>query len=300
MPEKNAYVLYWRLNIDYGDGNSISVDKLRAQGYEIDSKKMKTTDLLKLLRRQDRGLLRYEKCSNAELEKITTARKVASIQANVNFEKPEKWSKLQRELTIQALTEEDEKLCFDKFLDLPPELRTRVYHFYSAEFPHALTLPTKPPLARTCHQLRQEVLPVFYSTHEFKICLARTQSNGVVFRPMDDTYFWLSQLSSADVSNINELQVYVSDRLLNRKSVARTGLAGSIKIELSSDNDRPSCIVQRTSVFNADPSWNNERRERVRIHLQEQLLAIGLSGQRRRFDVQDIWNLRKAISAAYD
>ncbi|EME44805.1 hypothetical protein DOTSEDRAFT_35165 [Dothistroma septosporum NZE10] len=65
---------------------------------------------------------------------------------------------------VKALEAADDNIVFSKLVDLPAELRCRVYYFYVAAFPAKLYSPAQPPLALTCKLLRSEVLPVFYDT----------------------------------------------------------------------------------------------------------------------------------------
>ncbi|OQO05303.1 hypothetical protein B0A48_09071 [Cryoendolithus antarcticus] len=59
---------------------------------------------------------------------------------------------------------------FNRLRDLPSELHSMIYDLYCSGIPEQeLYAPTQPPLARACGQLRQEVLPVFYSRCTFRI-----------------------------------------------------------------------------------------------------------------------------------
>nr|OQO22501.1 hypothetical protein B0A51_08678 [Rachicladosporium sp. CCFEE 5018] len=59
---------------------------------------------------------------------------------------------------------------FNRLRDLPSELHSMIYDLYCSGFPEQeLHAPTQPPLARVCRQLRQAVLPAFYSQCALRI-----------------------------------------------------------------------------------------------------------------------------------
>nr|OQO23173.1 hypothetical protein B0A51_07329 [Rachicladosporium sp. CCFEE 5018]OQO30991.1 hypothetical protein B0A51_01230 [Rachicladosporium sp. CCFEE 5018] len=75
-----------------------------------------------------------------------------------------------KRVLIRRLHATDDSAVFNRLRDLPSELRSIIYDLYCSGFPEQeLHAPTQPPLARVCRQLRQEVLPVFYSQCTFRI-----------------------------------------------------------------------------------------------------------------------------------
>jgi hypothetical protein len=76
-----------------------------------------------------------------------------------------------KERLVELLLRADLERTFTKFLDLPPELVTRICEFYVSDFDReeALWMPAQPPLARTSTFLRKTVLPIFYSQCKFAI-----------------------------------------------------------------------------------------------------------------------------------
>ncbi|EGP82891.1 uncharacterized protein MYCGRDRAFT_97004 [Zymoseptoria tritici IPO323] len=63
---------------------------------------------------------------------------------------------------IQSPEEADDNITFDKFLNLPPELRERIYniHLESLELGGLVNL-SPPPITRTCQVVRHESLYAF-------------------------------------------------------------------------------------------------------------------------------------------
>jgi hypothetical protein len=70
---------------------------------------------------------------------------------------------------VQLLESADRARTFNRFLDLPPELRNMIYRYVTAspDPQMALVRPEVPAICQAFHQLRAESLPVFYSTNLF-------------------------------------------------------------------------------------------------------------------------------------
>ena len=69
---------------------------------------------------------------------------------------------------MEILEEADENTGFERLLDLPPELRVLIYGLHFDSMPE-LREPVQPPLSKVSRLLRQESLPIFYSTCTFKL-----------------------------------------------------------------------------------------------------------------------------------
>ena len=148
---------YWRLDSYQRVTNHILISELRRAGYAVRSAQMNKATLSLLLQQTDKRLLCYDACSSQELEGFVKAR---GLQV-----KPSK--RIEHTRLIETLEQGDAELSFDKLMDLPAELRVRIYEFYVCEFPESLFKPTQPPLARVSKQIRQELLPIFYNNHIF-------------------------------------------------------------------------------------------------------------------------------------
>ena len=295
VDEKSSYDRYWRVSEGYGSVAAMRA-KLGVRGYILEPQIPDKTNLIRLLQRQDRGLMCYNRCSDTELKSFATARKVPCyLESN----KSAQMSKLLRALTIQTLTEADDNLQFEKFLDLPPELRKRIYEYYDEEFSDALYHPTKPPLARTCRQIRQELLPVFYSTHEFKMELVRRRADVSTFRFSDETSMWLAQLSSNDAMNIKRLSIYVSDRFHPKIVSSPIRLCGCIQLWLETRNGAGKCCICSNDEHSFDEQWNTAMEKRLKQEVVTGFREnMGEKGSRK-FTLPVIYNIRKWVNAAY-
>lgn len=153
---------------------------------------------------QDRGLLNYERCTIAELETFIKARRL-NLPGEETYHVPDPTrvfelrdtrdrphrsqeraqrleatrAKAQKAAYIAALHRADDAVVFDKFEELPAELRTTVYKMYHNDLsalgkgsPKTLPeLPYQPPLTLISRKFREEVLPSFYEDSTFVLRL---------------------------------------------------------------------------------------------------------------------------------
>lgn len=122
--------------------------------------------------RAQRRLRCYDGDTKDMLRTFCRQRKLSNRLQGVN--KPE---------LIQALERADEVATFDRFLDLPPELRVLVYKFHYNDFElrasctnkisshNELTYPSPPAIAQVCSLIRRESLPCFYQAATFVFIL---------------------------------------------------------------------------------------------------------------------------------
>ena len=143
---------YWKL----GEPRNLELnarrlrERLKPSAYYFHSSAAKPR-LLQLYSRRERGLLSYEAYKIAELRVFCRQR---NVQLARNMKKVE---------IVSVLEREDENATFDRFLDLPAELRNHVYslHFGTLEI-KSPSIP--PPITSVSRQLRQESLALFFST----------------------------------------------------------------------------------------------------------------------------------------
>lgn len=141
---------YWRLDDFNGIPNRELVRRLRAQGYKPNYDPVKR-DLVQLLQRGPRGLICYQKWSIEELRDICRNRGIRPLMTKNQL------------LFARYLMARDSDIVFGKLLDLPVELRNKIYEYHLNGFADFLDSPTQPPISRVNRQIRSEVLPMFYS-----------------------------------------------------------------------------------------------------------------------------------------
>ena len=199
-----AFDRYWRL--DERHQSSVSLrDELSAFGFTSTELRIPNYRLQDLLRRVHQGLLCYQRCTEQELLKFARDRNIPQRMSKT-------WrSDTPKDILVKLLEHADEQLSFTKFLDLPPEVRVRIYELHDEDFDAVLSTPTLPPLARTCKLLQREVSPIFYKRHTFWICyvLRNQHDSGRHVRQDVDTALWLFTVSPEYVQNIRSLNVTV-------------------------------------------------------------------------------------------
>ncbi|CAK4010453.1 Hypothetical predicted protein [Lecanosticta acicola] len=125
--------------------------------------------LAQIASRFERNLINYEACDIRELRRFVTDRRLKPQRGDATDS-----ARVTREELIKRLERADETAKFEQFLDLPAELRVKVYEcageLYSEKEIVAALPP--PPIAGVCRQLRKESLPVFYGKQRVAICLS--------------------------------------------------------------------------------------------------------------------------------
>ena len=195
----SKYDFYWRLR----DRSPATKDTLRKilqrEGYDL--KKSQTwSELFTLTQRVDLGYLCYDACLLDELKKFAVDRSLMEAKKAPT----KRW-------LVNTLMHADEHRTFFAFLELPAELRKRVYELYVSAFQdQELYMPTQPPLARTCSLLRREALPVFYSGCKFQINYKdRVDDPDIIprYRLTDETIIFISSLAPGSIGDLQKLSM---------------------------------------------------------------------------------------------
>lgn len=189
---------YWRMPIFALPRASAPVrELLKAHNYPHNCLVMEFQYLLECI---SRSLPGYEKCKIAELRQFARQRRL-SIEDNSS-----------RKELAAALRYADGNPSFPHFLKLPPEVRVIFYKTYCAPFAdEPLTLPTYPPLARVNKQLRDEVLPIFYSSCTFSVNLQADSTTygqiSRVLRMQRETTLFFKSLEPCMLACIQKLDI---------------------------------------------------------------------------------------------
>ncbi len=176
-------------------------------------------DLAELVRTKVYGLLGYSKLQNAELQKFVDARGLTVAK------KPTK------KMLVKVLVDADQNRQFTRLFDLPPEMREMIAAFYLSEFNRqdGLHYPNQPPLARTCRQLRHDVLPLFFKQAKFEIEFslevdAKWPDTSIAPGPSQMTNVsaaFLSRIPRKYMRDLRKLQVRSRDNLWHDRDPAR-------------------------------------------------------------------------------
>ena len=167
---------YWKLeHYDEDHSRHWMQNRLQERDFYFKTSSVKTR-LIKLLSRSERGLLSYDKCSAVELRIFCSSR---LLRLHGKERKQQLIYLLEDEVE-----DEDEEATFEQFLELPSELRTRIYSFHFQEF-EDFKRPVPPPITEVSRQFRHETLLLFYGTCMMTIEISPSAhyygNNGVWF-----------------------------------------------------------------------------------------------------------------------
>lgn len=137
---------------------------------------------------------------------------------------------------IASLDRADESREFHGFLELPPELRQRIY-VYAFSYPDNAHYRQQPAISRTSHQIRKESLPVFYETNRFGFLVDRT--GGAYSLHQYVLEHWPVFTAPAYVAMIRHFEL----TLLGHDTRCR------VKIDLPSDDGKRGLVIQVWSLF---------------------------------------------------
>ncbi|KAK3702019.1 hypothetical protein LTR37_015133 [Vermiconidia calcicola] len=284
---------YWRLG-NYGNVHKeVLRSRLIAAGYKDVRGKMAKDDLVVKAQRLDRGWIIYQNCTDLDL---------ATFMRERGLMRPETWQPIswseRRESIIRFLCRADAELKFNRFVDLPAELRKRVYELYVEALPEVLETPTQPPLARVSRLLRQEVLPVFYSLRTFAIRLVLDESRprpGWRLDAASSTF--LHNLANGQISNIRTIELNVTRRCGHNRDYFQHPcrfVLGLDKAECRSIKEYVFTFKDDASRSTANPQ---QRIDAVLLELNEVIKNITQRGGEKRFTMEDVYALRRAVES---
>ena len=138
---------------------------------------------------------------------------------------------------MEALEQADKTLAFHRFVELPPELRVRVYEYYVAAFPARISNPTQPPVTRANRLLREECLPIFYTNARFAITMTGVGGRS---RFNEDALNFMACLTAADCSLIRKLSFELSSVFVVRVTLCQDVSGNEVNV---SERDYPSSLT---------------------------------------------------------
>lgn len=155
--------------------------------------RVKKEKAIKFHRRAECGLIAYETCTADELGSFVRSRGLDGSGTRLT----------QKSQLIPFLERADEATSFDRFMDLPPELRITVYSCHFGSFEAAT--PEPPPLLAVSRRVRQEARPIFYEQTRFIIKVEHSMGGGP--RPDRPTTKLFERLDPDNLGRINKLRV---------------------------------------------------------------------------------------------
>ncbi|KAK3722730.1 hypothetical protein LTR37_002301 [Vermiconidia calcicola] len=278
---------YWRSDTDDTLATYKQYTKAALKSeFEKEGKNIKKSitkaQLLEMKQRLDKGLVIYAACSVEELRGFHEVRGI-STSDNKCSTRPSLTTKLMAA---------DLSPIFDRLFALPAELRVRTYEYYTGSFPKRLRTPAAPPLARTCKQLKAEVLPMFYSTLTIELIFLRSNTTNNCLPDHNSTLF-LSNISPENLAAIRSVYLNICDTWPRDHGVGPERIipAGTISLEL---DDSPEVLISDTVQYRGKGRWaaKNMIEPEVRSPLQKPVDRIREVGGREKVTFRVIEALR--------
>jgi hypothetical protein len=211
---------YWKLD----SGNRLRSYRLREElrdgNYSV-LKSVNNTRLRALYIRCQRGLLSFEGMPSHEL-RLHAARRGLTVAPNATL------------TSIKAQLEQaDDDATFDRFTDLPPEIRQIIFQYYMDD-----TLARRkpksiyqPPLTMTSRMIRRETLPMFFDCWDTELSSLFTESPTLTpykFRPSATTAQFLQSTPIHHLARLksfiltfNDLKFRVAINLRNQDPIGK-------------------------------------------------------------------------------
>ncbi|KAK3673730.1 hypothetical protein LTR78_006283 [Recurvomyces mirabilis] len=142
---------------------------------------------------------------------------------------------------VALLMAADDVRSFHCFLDLPPELRNIIYGCYLDSMPSEISVPSRPPLAKTCKQVDKELTPLFLSEKVIRLPYyyagdrhRRRHTVGL----LTDKFFHSCLKNNA--SQLRSFVVEIRPRSITKHDLTAHPFACAITIERKPPGDVPS------------------------------------------------------------
>jgi hypothetical protein len=135
----------------------------------------------------EKGFLPYTKCFEEELRHFAASRGFSDTRPHESA----------KDKLIAKLERADRAITFPRFLDLPPELRERIYAFHFRWLDQLPERFHQPPICHLSRLVRIESLPLFYENAIFQLHLHRDTNNHFGRRRKANRHGHFSNTSSS-------------------------------------------------------------------------------------------------------
>ncbi|KAF7194770.1 hypothetical protein HII31_03893 [Pseudocercospora fuligena] len=242
-PDDNPKKDYWKLQKFDRSNRSLGASLLRCRFRRERYPFCNDSDfdrLKYLYCRKERGLISYDDFDVRQLIEICKTR-----QIKVPTEVWKRRGRRGKHALLRLLEDYDDGdgMLFGKLMALPSELRLKVYEFYIAWECKSLLdesqgwgdtttyseLVVSPPLTRTCHNIREEVLPLWYESTRWCIHIFRSY------------YSYMIEPDTREFFDLPILQYISKIHIASWTFVANHQTQHSCDIDFSK-NDRPAIV----------------------------------------------------------
>ena len=215
--------------------------------------------LIYLLHRAERGLLSYDKCSVAELQRFAVDRRLTGRAV-----KPSSKASL-----VKKLEHADRRLQFHSFMGLSPEIRCMIYEFHFSTFE---TVEAKPlPITQVSQLVKRESLPLFYKRSRFMVRISSGYDyDGIMSYGVSG--FVREKLFNSVANNISRirslrLELERSGTYVKHRDIWT--LAWDLNLFLDDDDERVVEVDAGSNLITPSRNESTERKERLEKVLSE-------------------------------
>jgi hypothetical protein len=267
---------YWKLDSGKRLRSQLLREKLR-EGHHSALKSVNNTRLRALYVRTQRGLLSFESMPPLELRHYAAQRGLTVA--------PSATPKAVKAQLEQA----DDDATFDRFTDLPPEIRQIIYQYYldSSVASAGSKYKYQPPLTMTSRMIRRETLPLFFDCWDIEITSAGHLTAPYKFHPCTRTARLLQSTTTQNLARVKSIQLWFDD------------LKAGATIDLRNQDPISKVDVWRTG-------WSDviEAGRARQQHLSAALRSLALSMAARpgpfRFRLSDVEDVGETIRIIID
>jgi hypothetical protein len=244
---------YWKLGF-YTNKTTLELrEYLAAHRYQCPQNANKKT-LMDAVGRCQRGLLSYEKSSADELRGFCLARKLSSPS--------ERMQDLQVPCLVDMLEKADDKVegTFSRFMELPAELRNRIYELHFRDYDEIPTEHNPPPIT----QVYEESLPLFYKCVTFTWDLSLHTDFVIYEHTFTGDSYQLLNIPAADLAQIKNFKLHWT-------TVSR-GARGTTnrRVEFSAEISQVENVKKMSTIFSKCVERESQEIENaIRLVLRE-------------------------------
>jgi hypothetical protein len=256
---------YWELSV----GDLLNKEDLHSRLYWNNFHVLKSTKVARLRElyvRSQRGMRSYEGVSRKELEHIIAERRILIPELG--------WANME-DLKRKLEQYDDEHNTFHRFLDLPPELRERIYTLYFNNYDEDDSPKCQPPISCASRIVRREALPLFYECCLFSIRAATGIREDL--KPINEGQNITDVLSSDSAAFMKS----ISAHNLGRLRWLRLNLLGcELQLMLYANDQKDPIHVSTPYKVDLECNGNKAKHERrERMFSEARAIALNVAGR---------------------
>lgn len=255
---------YWKLSV----GDLLNKEDLHAKLCWNNFHALKTTKLARLrilYVRSQRGMRSYEGVTRKGLENEVARRRILLPDPCVTM----------GDLNEELEQYDDEHNTFHRFLDLPPELRERIYTEYFNTYDEYNYPKCQPPISYVSRTVRRETLPLFYECCFFSIRAATGIREEL--KPIADGQNITDVLSSRSAAFMKSISAHNLGRL---RWLRLNFLGCELHLKLYAENQKDPIVITTPYRIDLECDRDNAQHEhRERMISEVRAIALDVAAR---------------------